>query len=151
MMFHFKISPIENKVRQYMNTAGSHPEVKDDAAPAAVEEFTHIFELYREEHHAHVKAVNEANRVAALEKAVLENAPSPPKTESSVEPPAPKDQAESSVKPVKEVHLISPCDTLYSDHQLEIPKGPKADVVSPNPSPRAYTMSYLFLGTFQGT
>jgi hypothetical protein len=111
MVFHFKISLIENKVHQYMNTAGSHPEVKDDVAPVTVKEFTRLFDLYREEHHAHVKAVNKANRVAALEKAALENTPSPPKTESSVEPPAPKDQSESSVKPVKEVHLISLCDS----------------------------------------
>jgi hypothetical protein len=104
-----------------MNTAGSHP----DAAPAAVEEFTRLFDLYREEHRAHVKAVNEANRVAALEKAALENAPSPPKTESSVEPPTPKDP-ESSVKPVKEVRPISTRDSLlFLTISLRSPRDPR--------------------------
>ncbi|KAJ7860720.1 hypothetical protein B0H14DRAFT_3445924 [Mycena olivaceomarginata] len=88
MAFHFKISPIENKVHQVNCYLPTTPRSRDELAPAAVEEFTRLFDMYREEHRAHIKAVNEANCVTALEKASLQKASSTPKTDPIVAPPA---------------------------------------------------------------
>ncbi|KAF8177393.1 hypothetical protein K438DRAFT_1978685 [Mycena galopus ATCC 62051] len=112
MVFHFKIHPVENKVRQYMNTAGSHPTSRTIPPAKAVEEFIHLFDLYREDHRTCAKTVKEANRVAAMEKAALEKAaPLPtPKPEADVSCSSSK-KDEGSSKPVK-----------------DLPKGPKADM-----------------------
>ncbi|KAF8166429.1 hypothetical protein K438DRAFT_1984234 [Mycena galopus ATCC 62051] len=116
MVFHFKIHPVENKVRQYMNTAGSHPEVKDDPPAEAVEEFIRLFDLYREDHRARVKAVNEANRAAALEKAALEKAA----LEKAVPPSTPKPEADAS-------RSFSKKDEGLSKPAKELPKGADMD------------------------
>lgn len=73
--FNSKISPLENKIRQYIHNFSTNPETRNESAPESVDEFERLYNSYRDARRAVLKERNDAAKaLAEQEKAEKEKA-----------------------------------------------------------------------------